>query len=220
VAKTELIGNFKNDGVLWRDRPDEVNRYDFPSDAKCRAKPYGIYDIANRQGHVCVGTSSDTSQFAVSSIRKWWKRIGRKRFPGATEIMIEADGGGSNGHRSRLWKYELQHWADEERITIHVCHYPPGASKWNPIEHRLFGPISNNWEGQPLRSLPLMLAAIRGTKNEGGLSVTAELDKRTYKTKQKITNVQLESLDIKRDKTCPNWNYTIIPRNPNRESVS
>jgi hypothetical protein len=174
TKKTELIGNFKNDGALWCDHPDEVNMYDFPSDAECRAVPYGIYDIAKKQGHVCVGTSSDTPRFAVRSIRRWWKRSKSKHYTDADAIMIVADGGGSNGHRPRLWKYELQRFADEEIIAIHVCHYPPGASKWNPIEHRLFGPISNNWKGQPLRSLGLMLAAIRGTSNEGGLTVSAE----------------------------------------------
>lgn len=212
TKKTELIGNFKNNGRTWSQKPDEVRMYDFPSDAECRAIPYGIYDIMNKEGHVCVGTSSDTSKFAVRSIRSWWNRNGRERFGQATEIMIEADGGGSNGHRRRLWKSELQRWADEERLTIHVCHYPPGASKWNPIEHRLFGPISNNWKGQPLRSLRLMLAAIRGTKNNGGLSVTAERDKRSYKMKVKVSDEQMEMLNLKRHKTCPDWNYTIIPR--------
>lgn len=125
--------------------------------------------------------------------------------------MIEADGGGSNGHRRRLWKSELQRWADEERLTIHVCHYPPGASKWNPIEHRLFGPISNNGKGRPLRSLRFMIAAIRGTKSNGGLSVTAERDKRSYQTKEKVSDEQMEMLNLKRHKTCPDWNYTIIP---------
>ena len=210
--KTELIGNFRNEGALWRDRPDEVNMYDFPSDAECRAVPYGIYDIAKKQGHVCVGVSSDTPKFAVRSIRQWWKRNKCKHYAEAEEIMIVADGGGSNGHRPRLWKYELQRFADDEGLTIHVCHYPPGASKWNPIEHRLFGPISNNWKGQPLRSLDLMLAAIRGTRNEGGLRVTAELDKHSYKTKQKVTDQEMKTLNIRRHKTRPDWNYTIKPK--------
>ncbi len=212
TKKTELIGNFKNDGATWRDEADEVLMYDFPSDAECRAIPYGIYDIANKQGHVCIGTSSDTPKFAVHSIRQWWNRNSCEHFPDAGEIMIEADGGGSNGYRPRLWKYELQRLADEKGITIHVCHYPPGASKWNPIEHRLFGPISNNWKGQPLRSLRLMLTAIRGTKNKGGLSVTAELDKHTYKKKIKVTDEQMKTLNIEHHKTRSNWNYTIRPR--------
>ena len=212
TKNTELIGNFKNKGRLWRQKPDEVSAYDFPGDAECRAIPYGIYDIARKRGHVCVGTSADTSQFAVRSIRSWWKRSGRKQYPDATELLITADSGGSNGYRPRLWKRELQQWADKDGLTITVCHYPRGASKWNDIEHRLFGPITNNWAGQPLRALDLMLGAIRGTQHEGGLRVTAELDHRQYPKKIKVNDREMKDLSLHRHTTCPNWNYTIKPR--------
>ena len=212
TKNTELIGNFKNDGRLWRQEADEVSVYDFPGDAECRAIPYGIYDMACKRGHVSVGTSADTPQFAVRSIRSWWKRSGRKQYPAATELLITADSGGSNGHRPRLWKRELQQWADEDGLTITVCHYPRGASKWNDIEHRLFGPISNNWAGQPLRSLDLMLNAIRGTTNDGGLRVTAELDHRKYPKKIKVKDREMNELSLHRHTLCPNWNYTIRPR--------
>ena len=211
TKNTELIGNFKNHGRLWRQRADEVSMYDFPGDAQCRAIPYGIYDIACKRGHVCVGTSADTSQFAVRSIRSWWKRSGQKHYPDATELLITADSGGSNGHRVRLWKRELQRWADDDSLTITVCHYPRGASKWNDIEHRLFGPISNNWVSQPLRSLDLMLNAIRGTKNDGGLRVTAQRDPRRYRKGLKVSNREMTELNLHRHTTCPDWNYTIKP---------
>lgn len=212
TKNTELIGEFKNNGRLWRQEPDDVSAYDFPGDAECRAIPYGVYDMSHKRGHVCVGISADTSQFAVRSIRSWWKRSRRKRYPTASELLITADSGGSNGHRPRLWKRELQRWADEDGITITVCHYPRGGSKWNDIEHRLFGPISNNWAGQPLRSLDLMLNAIRGTRNDGGLHVTAEFDHRTYLKKIKVSNREMQDIDLHRHKTCPDWNYTIKPR--------
>ena len=169
--------------------------------------------MARNEGHVCVGTNSDTSVFAVNSIRSWWKQMGNKHYPHARELFIEADGGGSNGHRRRLWKYELQQFANDTDLTIHVSHYPPGASKWNPIEHRLFGPISMNWSGQPLRSLRFMLSAMRGTTNEGELSVSAEHDRRRYKTKIKVNDEQMNSLNLTRSKSRPNWNYTISPNN-------
>lgn len=212
TKNTELIGNFKNKGRLWCQKPDEVSVYDFPGDAECRAIPYGIYDIAHKRGHVSVGTSADTSQFAVRSIRSWWNRFGRKLSPEASELLITADSGGSNGHRPRLWKHELQKWADEDNLKITICHYPRGASKWNDVEHRLFGPISNNWAGQPLRSLELMLGAIRGTQNEAGLKVTAEHDSRKYQKKIKVTDREMKALNLKRHATCPDWNYTITPR--------
>jgi len=211
TKKTELVGDFKNSGALWRDVPDEVNMYDFPSDAACRAIPYGVYDTARNEGHVCVGTKADTSRFAVNGIRSWWKRKGRTHYAGASELFIEADGGGSNGHRPRLWKLELQRFANETGLTVHVSHYPPGASKWNPIEHRLFGPISMNWAGQPLRSLTLMLSAIRGTTNAGGLSVTAEQDRRQYKKNIKVPDAEMRALNLDRDNARPDWNYTISP---------
>ena len=212
TKNTELIGNFKNQGRLWRQKPDEVSAYDFPGDAQCRAIPYGVYDVAANRGHVCVGTSADTSRFAVNSIRDWWNRDGRKRYPRAKELLISADGGGSNGYRPRLWKRELQRWADDDGLAITVCHYPRGASKWNAVEHRLFGPITNNWSGQPLRSLGLMLNAIRGTSNESGLRVTSRLDRRKYAKKIKVSNKEMQELELHRHAICPDWNYTIKPR--------
>jgi len=212
TKNTELIGNFKNRGALWRQEADEVSAYDFPGDAECRAIPYGIYDVPHKRGHVSVGISADTPQFAVRSIREWWKHTGSKRYPKANELLITADSGGSNGHRPRLWKRELQRWADEDGLAITVAHYPRGASKWNAIEHRLFGPITSNWAGQPLRSLALMLHAIRGTSNEGGLRVTARLDRRIYPKKIKVPDKEMKQLSLHRHNTCPDWNYTIKPR--------
>ena len=211
AKNSKLIGDFKNDGSQWCDAADEVNAYDFPSDAECRAIPYGVYDLAARRGHVNVGISGNTGAFSVHSIRVWWRKEGRTRYPTAKRLMIKVDGGGSNGWRPRLWKRELQRFADESGLAITVCHFPRGASKWNDVEHRLFGPISINWAGQPLRSLNLMLSAIRGTKNAAGLKVTAQLDRRRYPTKIKVSNKEMDELNIKRHKTCPNWNYTITP---------
>jgi hypothetical protein len=212
TKNTELIGNFKNRGTLWRRKPDEVSAYDFPGDAECRAVPYGIYDVLQKRGHVVVGTSADTPEFAVRSIRQWWTHTGSKQYPGAEQLLITADSGGSNGHRPRLWKRELQRWADDDGIAITVTHYPRGASKWNEVEHRMFGPITDNWTGQPLRSLDLMLNAIRGTTNEGGLRVTARLDRRVYHKKIKVPDKEMKQLNLQRHKTCPDWNYTIKPR--------
>ncbi len=203
TKNTELIGNFKNSGTLWAKEADEVSVYDFPSDAECRAIPYGIYDVRHKRGHVSVGISADTPQFAVHSIREWWNHTGAKQPPNAKELLITAASGGSNGHRPRLGKHELQRWADEDGLAITIAHYPRGASKWNDIEHRLFGPISNNWARQPLRSLDLMLNAIRGTTNQGGLSVTARLDRRIDQKKIKVSDKKMEQLNLQRHKTCP-----------------
>jgi hypothetical protein len=197
---------------VWCDEPEEVNVYDFPTDAECRATPYGIYDLRTGRGHVCVGTSSDTAAFAVESIGTWWARYGCKRYRGADELLILADGGGSNGHRPRLWKSSLQHRvADRYGLHVTVCHYPRGASKWNPVEHRLFGPVSIHWAGQPLRSLEILLGWVRGTQ-VGGVSVTASLDRATYPTKVKISDKAMKRLDLERHEVCPDWNYTISPR--------
>jgi hypothetical protein len=210
--KKELIGNFKNPGAVWCDEPEEVNVYDFLSDAECRATPYGIYDLLAGRGHVCVGTSSDTPAFAVEAIGAWWSRYGCKRYRGANELLILADGGGSNGHRPRLWKARLQErLADRYGLHVTVCHYPTGASKWNPVEHRLFGPVSINWAGQPLRSLETMLGWIRGTE-VGGARVTASPDLAEYPTRVKVTNEEMRRLDLERHEVCPAWNYTISPR--------
>ena len=212
TKSSELIGNFKNRGTRWCRQPDVVNARDFPSDAECRAIPYGIYDITNNRGHVCVGTSADTSEFAVRSIRDWWLRFGRPRFPGQTHLLIEADSGGSNGCRPRLWKRELQRFSNETGLAITVCHYPRGASKWNPADHRLFGPISRNWSGHPLRDLTTMLGFIRGTRTNSGLRVTARLDKRHYEKKIKVPDDEMKQLRLRRSKLCHQWNYTIRPQ--------
>jgi hypothetical protein len=210
--KKELIGNFKNAGAAWCKEPEEVNVYDFLSDAECRATPYGIYDLTSGRGHICVGTSADTPAFAVEAIASWWARYGCERYRGAGELLILADGGGSNGHRPRLWKARLQERvADRYGLHVTVCHYPTGASKWNPVEHRLLGPISINWAGQPLRSLGAMLGWVRGT-TVGGSGVTAVLDRAVYPTKVKVPDEVMAGLDLERHDDCPAWNYTIGPR--------
>jgi hypothetical protein len=214
AKKKELIGNFKNAGAVWCLEPEEVNVYDFLSDAECRATPYGIYDLLSGRGHICVGTSSDTPAFAVEAIGAWWARYGCRRYRGANELLILADGGGSNGHRPRHWKARLQERiADRYGLHVTVCHYPTGASKWNPVEHRLFAPVSINWAGQPLRSLEAMLAWVRGTR-VGGVGVTASLDRAAYPTKVKVPNDVMRRLDLERHEVCPAWNYTISPRHP------
>lgn len=214
TKNSELIGNFQNKGTRWCRRPESVNAHDFPGDAQCRAIPYGIYDVTRNRGHVCVGTSADTSEFAVRSIRNWWLRFGCRQYAGHRHLLIEADSGGSNGCRPRLWKRELQQLANETGLTITVCHYPRGASKWNPADHRLFGPITRNWSGTPLRDLDTMLGFIRGTSTRTGLRVTARLDKRTYAKGLKVPQSEMKQLNIHRTKTCSQWNYTIKPQTP------
>jgi hypothetical protein len=214
TKKKELVGEFKNDGRTWRRTAREVNAHDFPQDAQFRAAPYGIYDVTGNCGHVHVGMDGDTPQFAVDSIRHWWRRQGRWQYPGARRLMIEADSGGSNGCRPRLWKYALQRWADEDGLAITVAHYPTGASKWNPVEHRLFGPISINWAGEPLDSLDRMLGLIRGTRTDTGLKVTASCTDKHYPLKVKVSQHNFSQLNIRYHATCPTWNYTISPRGP------
>jgi hypothetical protein len=207
-----LIGNFKNPGIRWCRQADVVNAHDFPGDAECRAVPYGLYDPGRNRGHVCVSTSKDTSELAVNSIRNWWRRYGQRAYGSWKRLLILADSGGSNGCRVRLWKRELQRLADETGLTITVAHYPRGASKWNPVEHRLFGPISQNWKGRPLRSLGTLLGYIRGTTTETGLKVTACLDHREYRQKIKVSNAEMRQLNLRHHRVCPLWNYTISPR--------
>jgi hypothetical protein len=213
TKKKELIGNFANGGQTWSLAGDEVNAHDFRQDASYRGNPYGIYDLLANRGHVVIGTSADTPAFAVDAIAAWWRQQGCKRYPGNRDLLILADAGGSNGYRPRLWKYCLQTClADPYGLDITVCHYPPGASKWNPIEHRLFGPISTNWAGTPLRSLAIMKSCIRGTKTTTGLQVTAQCNHRVYRTGTKISQAQMAELNIERHVICPNWNYSILPR--------
>jgi hypothetical protein len=213
TKKKELIGNFANAGATWSLLGEEVNAHDFRQDAVCRAAPYGLYDYLANRGHMVVGTSADTPAFAVDAIAAWWRQFGSRRYPGATDLLILADAGGSNGCRPRLWKHRLQtHVADAFGLEVTVCHYPTGASKWNPIEHRLFGPISTNWAGTPLRSLEVMLRCLRGTTTETGLQVTAAVNRRIYRTGIKVSAAQMRELVIEHHATCPAWNYTIWPR--------
>lgn len=211
AKKSELIGQFKNSGARYCRRADVVNTYDFPSEAQCRATPYGVYDARANQALVNVGIHAATGQLAVTSIRRWWQQLGQARYPKASHLLIEADAGGCNGHRPRLWKRELQHFANDTGLSITVCHYPTGASKWNPIEHRLFSQISRNWAGYPLRSLDTMLAFIRGTTTTKGLEVKATLDTTVYAKGIKVSAREMATLNIRRRRLCPNLNYTIRP---------
>ncbi len=219
TKKKELIGNFKNAGQTWSTAPEAVNVHDFPSAASCRAVPYGIYDLARNRGYVCVGTSGDTPAFAVDAIARWWQDEGRAAYPGANHLVLLADGGGSNGYRPRAWKQQLQTaLCDRFGLTVAVCHYPTGCSKWNPIEHRLFSHISLNWAGRPLRTLDTMLAYLRGTTTATGLTVQAVRLEGHYPQGQKVSKAMMKQLDITHDPTCPRWNYRIhhrpLPLNP------
>lgn len=212
TKKKELIGNFKNPGQVWCRYAEKVNVHDFRHDALGRAAPYGIYDLTHNEGFVVVGTSADTSEFAVDAICLWWKDEDRPSFPDESKLLILADAGGSNGYRLRLWKKQLQEQlADRLGIEVMVCHYPTGASKWNPIEHRLFSYISLNWAGKPLRSFETMLSYIRGTTTEAGLKVKAFLLDRVYEKGIKISDKEMETLNLQRRRVCPNWNYVIKP---------
>jgi len=209
--KKELIGNFKNDGATWCQSGSEVNVHDFPTDAQYRAVPYGLYDVLANRGHVVVGTSADTPAFAVDAVQCWWGRIGVKRYSGVGALLLLADAGGSNGCRPRLWKYRLQQLADQCGLVITVCHYPTGASKWNPVEHRLFSAISTNWAGIPLRTPEVMLSCIRGTSTVGGLQVTAQWREQAYSKGVKVTRSQMAEIQLMKHDICPQWNYSIAP---------
>lgn len=213
AKKKELIGNFKNTGQAWGREAEAVNVHDFPSDSLGRAVPYGILDLIHNRGTVYVGSSGDTPQFAVEAITRWWDSEGCTAFPGATQLLILADGGGSNGWQSRLWKQQLQVClADQRGLAVTVCHYPKGCSKWNPIEHRLFSHISMNWAGKPLRTWDTMMAHIRGTKTTTGLEVRAFRQDGEYKTGRSVSDAEMDALNLERHAVCPNWNYTIRPR--------
>lgn len=215
TKKKELIGNFKNAGQAWSQEPAAVNTHDFPQDALGRAVPYGIYDLTHNRGWVYVGASADTPQFAVDVLARWWTSAGGAAFPGADQVLILADAGGSNGCRPRLWKQHLQvQLSDQLGLHVTVSHYPPGCSKWNPIEHRLFRHISLNWAGQPLRTWETLLAYIRGTTTTTGLEVEAMLHEGKYETGQSVSDAEMQTLNLERHSTCPNWNYTIRPRRP------
>ena len=213
TKKKELIGNFKNAGQAWSQEPEAVNVHDFLNDALGRAVPYGIYDPTHNRGTVVVGTSADTPQFAVEAIAHWWDTEGLVSFPGQDHVLILADGGGSNGARPRLWKQQLQEQlCDRRGLTITVCHYPTGCSKWNPIEHRLFSQISTNWAGKPLRTWDTLLSYVRGTTTRTGLSVTAVLQEGTYVTGQRVSDTEMATLNLEHADICPHWNYTLRPR--------
>jgi hypothetical protein len=213
TKKKELIGNFRNDGKTWCKKAEEVDEHDFPSAAECRAVPFGVYELIRNKGHVYVGVSNDTPEFAVASIAKWWEQEGKAAYPLADRLLILADGGGSNGCRARAWKCNLQALvSDRFGLTLTVCHYPSGCSKWNPVEHRLFSQISRNWAGKPLRSLEIMLGYIRGTRTETGLAVTAHLDEGFYKKSVPYSPQDVDQLCLEAHDICPQWNYTISPQ--------
>jgi hypothetical protein len=213
TKKKELVGNFKNPGRIWCQAPEQVKVHDFPSQAVGRAVPYGIYDLQHNRGTVYVGHSADTPAFAVDNIAHWCRTEMPDRFPNATHLMIEADCGGSNGYRSRVWKRDLQEKvADALGLTVTVCHYPTGTSKWNPIEHRVFSEISKTWAGCPLRSFDDILHYIRDTKTETGLTVQAHLVTETYEKGVKVPDKEMDALCIQPHDVCPQWNYTIYPR--------
>jgi hypothetical protein len=212
TKKKELIGNFKNAGRSWCQEAEAVNDHDFEHDALGKGAPYGIYNMNHNLGSVCVGTSADTPQFAVDAIAQWWSTEGSHLFPTASKILILADAGGSNGCRPHLWKQQLQEQlADRLGLEVTVCHYPTGTSKWNPVEHRLFGPISLNWAGKPLRTFEIMLAWIRGTTTQTGLTVNAWLNEKMYLKGIKVAKDVFQTLNIHHHPVCPNWNYTIQP---------
>jgi hypothetical protein len=214
AKKKENVGDFKNGGREWlpTGEPEEVRVYDFLIKSLGKAALYGVYDLLQNQGWVSVGIDHDTAQFAVNSIRRWWKEMGQQRFPRAREMLITADGGGSNSHRSRLWKVSLQDLADELGIRLFVCHFPPGTSKWNKIEHRLFSFITKNWRARPLVSLEVIVNLIARTTTRTGLVVKAALDTNRYPTKIKVSDEQLGRLRLKRHEFHGEWNYTLSPR--------
>lgn len=216
TKKKELIGNYKNAGREWeqKGRAVAVLSHDFPDPKVPKAVPYGVYDIGDNKGWVNVGTDADTAEFAVESIRQWWKRMGSKRYPEAKNILICADSGGSNGYRSHLWKRELQKLANQNRLTITVCHFPPGTSKWNKIEHRLFSYISMNWRGRPLTDYRTVVNLIASTTTKTGLTVKVRIDKKTYQRGIKVSPDEMKKISMRQHEFHGEWNYTI---KPNRE---
>jgi len=214
TKKKELVGNYENKGQQWlpAKKPVKVQGHDFPDPDVPRAYPYGIYDLERNTGFVNVGTDHDTGAFAVASIRGWWRHQGRRLYSDASHVLITADGGGSNGSRLRLWKLELQKLADDTGLSISVCHFPPGTSKWNKIEHRLFSFISSNWRGEPLRDYETIVKLISRTATAKGLTVTCRLDRRKYPTGRKVTDEEMKYVNLERHKFHGEWNYTIRPR--------
>jgi transposase len=213
TKKKELVGNFKNGGREWQPKgePVEVKVYDFVDKKLGKAIPYGVYDLTKNEGWVSVGIDHDTARFAVEAIQRWWTKMGAKRYPKATKLLITADGGGSNSSRCRLWKVALQDLAIWLGIPIHVCHFPPGTSKWNKIEHRMFCHITQNWRGRPLVSHEVIINLIANTRTEQGLHIEAELDTTTYPLRTKVTDEELATVNIQRHKFHGDWNYSICP---------
>ena len=212
TKKKELIGQFKNAGAAWSREPVAVNDHDFPSDALGKAVPYGVYDVQANLGTLFVGTSRETADFAVDCVEMWWLEEGRHRYPGARELAVLADGGGANGSQNRAWKLGLaRRLAERHGLSVTVAHYPPGTSKWNPIEHRLFSAISKNWAGRPLDSYETVLNYIRTTTTSTGLKVTAHLVDRNYAKGVKIADAQMRALPITMHASLPRWNYTLAP---------
>lgn len=214
TKKKELVGNYKNAGKEWKVKssPEEVNGHDFADPKIPKAVPYGIYDIANNSGWVNVGISADTAEFAVESIQYWWKNIGIKNYKRSKKLLICADAGGSNSYRSRLWKKKIQEFCNTEKIEVSVCHFPPGTSKWNKIEHRLFSFISINWRGKPLLTYQTIINLITATKTKAGLTVKARLHKKTYKKGIKVSKEEMDKINIHKNKFHGEWNYTIKPK--------
>jgi hypothetical protein len=213
TKKKEPLGKMKNPGSEWRPKrkPREVNVHDFPDPRKGKAVPYGVYDLSHNEAWVSVGVSSDTAEFAVETIRAWWKRLGRRRHPAARRLLITADSGGSNSCRNRLWKVELQKLSNEIGLEIEVCHFPPGTSKWNKIEHRLFCHVTRNWRGRPLETYEIVVNLIGSTTTESGLTVHAELDAGTYEKGRKVSDEEFAAIDLKPSGFHGEWNYVIRP---------
>ena len=213
TKKRELVGNYKNNGKEWRPKKDpiEVNGHDFIDKELGKVIPFGVYDITNNQGWVSIGIDHDTSQFAVSSIRSWWNEMGKAVYPQAEELIITADSGGSNGNRRRLWKTELQKFADETGLTLHILHFPRGTSKWNKIEHQMFSYITKNWRGKPLVSLEVIVSLIANTTTQAGLKINCAVDKNQYPTGIKVTDSELNNVNLHRDSFHGDWNYKIYP---------
>ena len=213
AKKKELVGQFRNGGREWQPegQPEEVEVYDFADKDLGKAIPYGVYDQTANTGWVSVGVDHDTAEFAVETLRRWWRNMGSRAYPRATRLLVTADGGGSNGSRCRLWKLELQRLASETGMRVSVCHFPPGTSKWNKIEHRMFCHITENWRGRPLVSHEVVVNLIGSTRTRTGLRIQAELDTTSYKTGVKVTNKELEAVRLKKDKFHGEWNYTLLP---------
>jgi hypothetical protein len=218
TKKKEMVGRFKNPGTSWESKPTLVHDHDFKKDALGTAIPWGLYETTVNRGHVFIGTSHDTPAFAVTALTRWWARTGQRHYLHVKRLLVLADSGGSNGPRNRAWKYQLQtRFCNRFGLKVAVCHYPPGTSKWNPIEHRLFSEISKNWAGQPLESYETIQNFIRTTKTESGLAVTATMLAGDFPTKVKTSDTQMSEVHLQRHRVLPMWNYTLVPassRNP------